>query len=114
MESIKKLIKQNVPPSIMVPVIQTILALPASVSRYVIADFTAPKKSQWSWIRMIEKQDWKGAWIGSGLSECKDEGHLLKRIREADMIIYKVHGTYHSIESIHQDNNTNSHIYILY
>jgi hypothetical protein len=95
MESIKKLIKQSVPPSIMVPVIQTILALPASVSRYLIADFTAPKKSQLSWIRMIERQQWKGAWIGPSLSECKDEGHLRKRIREADMIIYKVHGIHH-------------------
>lgn len=43
---------------------------------------------------MIEKEDWKGAWIGPGISECKEEAQLLKRIREADMIIYKVHGTH--------------------
>ncbi|KAL9554594.1 hypothetical protein MBANPS3_002736 [Mucor bainieri] len=92
MESIRHLIKTNVPTSIMVPIIQGILSLPPTMARYLIADFTAPKKSQMSWIKMIEKPEWKGAWIGPDMAECQDEGQLLQKIRDADMIIYKAHG----------------------
>ncbi|CAO0803204.1 unnamed protein product [Mucor circinelloides] len=92
MESIRHLIRTNVPTSIMVPIIQGILSLPPTISRYLIADFTAPKKSQLSWIRMIEKPGWRGAWIGPDMAQCQDDGQLLQRIRDADMIIYKAHG----------------------
>lgn len=92
MESIRHLIRTNVPTAIMVPIIQGILSLPPTMARYLIADFTAPKRSQMSWIRMIEKPAWKGAWIGPDMAQCHDEGQLLQRIRDADMIIYKAHG----------------------
>lgn len=91
MESIRKLIKANVPSSIMVPIIQAILSLPPAASRFIVADFTAPTKSQRSWIKMIEKETWKGAWIGPSMSECSDD-ELSNKVRAADMIIYKAHG----------------------
>lgn len=92
MENIRQLIRTNVPTSIMVPIIQGILSLPPTISRYLIADFTAPKKSQMNWIKMIEKPAWKGAWIGPNMAECQDDGQLFQRIKNADMIIYKAHG----------------------
>lgn len=92
MENIRQLIKTNVPTSIMVPIIQGILSLPPTISRYLIADFTTPKKSQMNWIKMVEKPTWKGAWIGPNMAECQDDGQLFQRIRNADMIIYKAHG----------------------
>lgn len=91
MESIRKLIKANVPSYIMVPIIQGILSLPPAASRFIVADFTAPAKSQKSWIKMIEKDTWKGAWIGPDMSSCTED-ELFSRIKAADLIIYKVHG----------------------
>lgn len=93
MESIRKLIKANVPSYIMVPIIQGILSLPPAASRFIVADFTAPAKSQKSWIKMIEKDTWKGAWIGPDMSSCTED-ELFSRIKAADLIIYKVHGIY--------------------
>ncbi|KAI8644119.1 Alpha/Beta hydrolase protein [Parasitella parasitica] len=92
METIRQLIKANIPTSIMAPIIQCILSLPPSISRYLIADFTAPKKSQMSWIKMMETPTWKGAWIGPSIAKYQDDDLLLQRIKDADMIIYKVHG----------------------
>ncbi|CEP11952.1 hypothetical protein [Parasitella parasitica] len=92
MESIRQLIKAKVPTSIMALIIQGILSLPPTISRYLIAEFTAPKKSQMSWIRMIETSTWKGAWIGPNIAKYQEDDLLSHRIREADMIIYKVHG----------------------
>jgi hypothetical protein len=92
MESLRKLIKRNTPPSIMVPIIQTILSLPHVLSRYLIEAFTSPTHAQKSWIKMIEKDTWKGAWIGPSMSECTDDAELLCRIQDADLIIYKAHG----------------------
>lgn len=95
MESIRKIIKTNTPPSIMVPIIQTILSLPHLLSRYLIETFTSPTKAQMCWIKMIEKDTWKGAWIGPSMSECNDDAELFSRIQDADLIIYKAHGMKH-------------------
>lgn len=78
----------------MVPIIQTILSLPSGMSRYVIGELTAPTKSQLNWVTMVKESTWKGAWIGPSMSSCTDnEAELLQRIKSADLIIYKAHGT---------------------
>ncbi|KAI9482947.1 MAG: Alpha/Beta hydrolase protein [Benjaminiella poitrasii] len=92
MESIRKLIKENIPSSIMMRIIQSFLSLPPVISRYLIADFTAPTRTQKRWIKMIQQPHWRGAWIGPSLSLCENEEYLQTRIREADLIIFEVHG----------------------
>ncbi|RCH78726.1 hypothetical protein CU098_003635 [Rhizopus stolonifer] len=88
MESIRRIIKSKTPASVMMPVIQTILSLPPAAARYLIADFTAPTKSQRDWVQMVEYSDWRGAWIGSDMSKCKG---IEQKIKEADLIIYEAH-----------------------
>ncbi|KAI9267013.1 Alpha/Beta hydrolase protein [Helicostylum pulchrum] len=93
MDFFRKLIRSFIPPSISIFVIQTILSLPPKLSRYLIASFTAPTKPQMKWVTLIEKDTWKGAWIGPSMSECTARpAELSKRIKKADLIIYKVHG----------------------
>ncbi|KAI8078327.1 Alpha/Beta hydrolase protein [Thamnidium elegans] len=93
MEFFRKLVRSFIPPSISVFVIQTIISLPPKLSRYLIASFTSPTKPQMKWVTLIEKDTWKGAWIGPSMSECTGRpAELSKRIKKADLIIYKVHG----------------------
>ncbi|KAI7907676.1 Alpha/Beta hydrolase protein, partial [Cokeromyces recurvatus] len=92
MESIRKLIKEKIPHSIMMRIVQSSLSLPPTISRFLIADFTAPTRSQRQWIKMIQQPHWKGAWIGPALSLCENDNQLSKRIHDADLIIFNVHG----------------------
>lgn len=93
MEFLRKLVRSFIPPSVSVFVIQMMLSLPPKFSRYLIALFTAPTKPQMKWATLIEKETWKGAWIGPSMSECTGRpAELKKRIKKADLIIYKVHG----------------------
>jgi len=90
--NVKMLVKTHVPPVIMTPILQGILSLPSDASRRIIDEFTAPTSAQKKWIRKINEDHWKGAWIGQRMSDHISERTLHRKIKAADVIIFEMHG----------------------
>ncbi|KAG1171367.1 hypothetical protein G6F70_007063 [Rhizopus microsporus] len=68
--------------------------LPAPAARLILNDIIKPKKIHKQWIyrvRRRENKGWFGCWIGDNLHKL-DSVSLLKRVHEADVILFYVHG----------------------
>jgi hypothetical protein len=91
-EKALKLLKQYTPAFLIAQIIQLVLSLPSILAKPAAYILTAPTKSQKEWIKYVDHGTWKGAWIGTCMNQICGKCELLQRIKEADLIIYKVHG----------------------
>jgi hypothetical protein len=93
MQALRQFVFSNLPVSFLTSFLQLLFSMPVQTARYLLADLISPKPDQQEWIKMIEKPGWKGAWIGESMSMIEDEEQLNQRIKDADIIIFKAHGT---------------------
>jgi hypothetical protein len=77
--------------------LKKVFSLPAGAARLILNDVTRARKSHRPWIHRVKldkssnHQDWSGCWIGQDIHHLKEEA-LAKRIYDADIILFYVHG----------------------
>ncbi|KAI7907876.1 Alpha/Beta hydrolase protein [Cokeromyces recurvatus] len=95
MNSVRAQIRK-LPPKAVIKLLRKIFALPAPAARLILNDITRARKSHLSWIHRVKlgthnQYDWSGCWIGENIQKLDDQA-LLKRIYDADIILFYVHG----------------------
>ncbi|KAI8973296.1 alpha/beta hydrolase fold-domain-containing protein [Mycotypha africana] len=83
-------------PKAVISILRKVFALPAPAARLILNDVTRPRKSHSSWIYKVkplknQHQDWTGCWIGENIKHLNEED-LYKRVQEADIVLFFVHG----------------------
>ncbi|CAO3675814.1 unnamed protein product [Rhizopus microsporus] len=85
---------RRLPQRVIIRVLKRMFTLPAPAARLILNDIIKPKKIHKQWIyrvRRRENKGWFGCWIGDNLHKL-DSVSLLKRVHEADVILFYVHG----------------------
>ncbi|GAN02724.1 alpha/beta hydrolase fold domain containing protein [Mucor ambiguus] len=87
---------RKLPPKAVIKLLRKVFSLPAPAARMILNDITRARKCHLPWIHRVklnphQSQDWSGCWIGENVQKL-DEQALLKRIQEADIILFYVHG----------------------
>lgn len=87
---------RKLPPKAVIKLLRKVFSLPAPAARLILNDITRARKCHLPWIHRVklnphQNQDWSGCWIGENVQKL-DEQALLKRIHEADIILFYVHG----------------------
>lgn len=91
MDSIRKGLRK-LPPGAVIKVLRKVFAYPAPAARMILNDITRPRNSHKPWIHKVPwNQEWSGCWIGEKVSKL-DEIALRRRIAQADIIFFNVHG----------------------
>ncbi|KAI9317182.1 Alpha/Beta hydrolase protein [Dichotomocladium elegans] len=91
MDSIRKNLRK-LPPGAVIKVLRKVFAYPAPAARMILNDLTRPRKSHKPWIHKVPwNQSWSGCWIGEQVSSL-DEIALQRRIDQADIVLFNVHG----------------------
>lgn len=91
MDSIRKNLRK-LPPGAVIKVLRKVFAYPAPAARMILNDITRPRKSHKPWIHKVPwNQAWSGCWIGEQVYKL-DEIALKRRIDQADIIFFNVHG----------------------
>ncbi|KAI9474092.1 MAG: Alpha/Beta hydrolase protein [Benjaminiella poitrasii] len=95
MNSVRAQIRK-LPPKAVIKLLRKVFALPAPAARLILNDVTRARKPHLSWIHRVksdrhQQQDWTGCWIGENIQKLDEQG-LSKRIRDADIILFYVHG----------------------
>lgn len=87
---------RKLPPKAVIKLLRKVFSLPAPAARMILNDITRARKCHLPWIHRVklnphQSQDWSGCWIGDNVQKL-DEQALLKRIHDADIILFYVHG----------------------
>lgn len=91
MENFRTAIRK-LPPSTVIKVLRKVFAYPAPAARMILNDLTRPRKVHKPWIHKVPwNQEWSGCWIGEQVEKL-DHIALKRRIEQADIIIFNVHG----------------------
>ncbi|KAI7892618.1 alpha/beta hydrolase fold-domain-containing protein [Mucor mucedo] len=95
MNSVRASIRK-LPPSASIKILKKVFSLPAPAARLILNDVTRARKSHRPWIHKVklnpnQAQDWSGCWIGENIHDLNHEG-LMKRVYEADIVLFYVHG----------------------
>ncbi|KAF7732734.1 hypothetical protein EC973_000005 [Apophysomyces ossiformis] len=90
MDSIRAFLKRA-PAILVLHTLRTIFSMPPLAARLLIAGFTAPTQSQQRWIKHVDTDIWKGAYIAHDINECSD-AEAIRRVQNADLVIFEVHG----------------------
>ena len=72
-------------------IVRQVLLAPPSVARFAMKDLTTPANSHKKWIKFIKAPQWRGAIIGENMRK-ESEAGALERLRDADIVIFEVHG----------------------
>lgn len=100
MNSVRASIRK-LPPSASIKILKKVFSLPAPAARLILNDITRARKSHRPWIHKVkldhnQPQDWSGCWIGENIHDLNNEA-LMKRVYEADIVLFYVHGMYITI-----------------
>ncbi|KAI8146568.1 Alpha/Beta hydrolase protein [Fennellomyces sp. T-0311] len=91
MDSIRKSLRR-LPPGAVIKVLRKVFAYPAPAARMILNDITRPRKAHKSWIHKVPWNNvWSGCWIGEQVNKL-DQIALQRRIDQADVIFFNVHG----------------------
>ncbi|KAI8643240.1 Alpha/Beta hydrolase protein [Parasitella parasitica] len=91
MDDIRKVIKKNSPPAVVLQTLRTALQMPPAAARNIVKDLTRPLGDQKRFIRKFDNEHWKGALIMSEMVRC-DDAIAIQRLKKADLVIFEVHG----------------------
>ncbi|GAN08212.1 alpha/beta hydrolase fold domain containing protein [Mucor ambiguus] len=91
MDDIRKVIKKNSPPAVVLQTLRTALTMPPAAARNIIKDLTRPLGDQKRFIRKFNNDQWKGTLIMSEMIRCDDD-IAIQRLKKADIVIFEVHG----------------------
>lgn len=91
MDDIRKVIKKNSPPAVVLQTLRTALTMPPSAARNIVKDLTRPLNDQKRFIKKFDNEYWKGALIMSEMIRCDDD-IAIKRLQKADLVIFEIHG----------------------
>ncbi|KAL7314367.1 hypothetical protein PS15m_005949 [Mucor circinelloides] len=91
MDDIRKVIKKNSPPAVVLQTLRTALTMPPAAARNIIKDLTRPLGDQKRFIRKFNNEHWKGTLIMSEMIRCDDD-IAIQRLKKADIVIFEVHG----------------------
>lgn len=91
---------RKLPPAAVIKILRKVFSLPAGAARLILNDVTRARKSHRPWIHRVKlnpkvPQDWSGCWIGDKIHDLDHEA-LMKRVYDADIILFYVHGMYAS------------------
>ncbi|RCH98835.1 hypothetical protein CU097_014223 [Rhizopus azygosporus] len=82
----------KIPSGTTIKLLKKVFSLPAPAARLILNDITKPRSSHKPWIRKVAwNNEWSGCWLGENVSQL-DEESLSKRIYNADVILFNVHG----------------------
>lgn len=82
----------KIPSGTTIKILKKVFSLPAPAARLILNDITKPRSSHKPWIRKVAwNNEWSGCWLGENVSQL-DEESLSKRIHNADVILFNVHG----------------------
>ncbi|GAA5798561.1 Alpha/Beta hydrolase protein [Helicostylum pulchrum] len=87
---------RKLPPSAVIKILKKVFSLPAPAARLILNDVTRARKSHKPWIHKVKLsqhhlQDWSGCWIGENIHDLNQDD-LMKRVYDADIVIFYVHG----------------------
>ncbi|CEP18025.1 hypothetical protein [Parasitella parasitica] len=91
MDDIRKVIKRNSPPAVVLQTLRTALQMPPAAARNIVKDLTRPLGDQKRFIRKFDNEHWKGTLIMSEMIRC-DDTIAIQRLKKADIVIFEVHG----------------------
>ncbi|KAI9254227.1 Alpha/Beta hydrolase protein [Sporodiniella umbellata] len=82
----------KIPASTTIKLLKKVFSLPAPAARLILNDVTKPRSSHKPWIHKVPwNNEWSGCWIGENINGLSGED-LNKRIYEADIVLFNVHG----------------------
>ncbi|KAG1145920.1 hypothetical protein G6F37_001094 [Rhizopus arrhizus] len=82
----------KIPAGTTVKILKKVFSLPAPAARLILNDVTKPRSSHKPWILKVPwNNEWSGCWIGENVNQLNHE-ELVKRIQNADIIFFNVHG----------------------
>ncbi|KAI9494964.1 Alpha/Beta hydrolase protein [Zychaea mexicana] len=91
MDGIRKQLRR-LPPAAVIKVLRKVFAYPAPAARMILNDITRPRKTHKPWIHKVSWNNaWSGCWIGEQVHKL-DAIALQRRIDQADIIFFNVHG----------------------
>ncbi|KAI8380566.1 Alpha/Beta hydrolase protein [Choanephora cucurbitarum] len=95
MNSIRSKLRK-LPPKAVVKVLKKVFAMPAPAARLILNEITRDRTCHRPWIQRVKldpkvQQDWSGCWIGHQIHDL-DKDALMKRVYEADVVLFYVHG----------------------
>ncbi|KAI8341843.1 Alpha/Beta hydrolase protein [Chlamydoabsidia padenii] len=82
---------RKLPPSTVIKILRKVFAMSAPAARLILNDVTTPRSSHKPWIRKVKHPKWSGCWIGEKVS-LLDNRQLDERIKQADVVLFNVHG----------------------
>ncbi|KAG0167947.1 hypothetical protein DFQ28_006229 [Apophysomyces sp. BC1034] len=88
MDSIRTILKRA-PATIVLHTLRTVFSMPPVAARLLIAGFTSPTQPQQPWIKHVDNEIWKGAYIAHNINACSDE-EATQRVQNADMRVESV------------------------
>lgn len=82
----------KIPPGTTIHILRKTFSLPVSAARLILNDLAKPRSSHKPWIKKVAwNNEWSGCWIGEDVNRLDNE-ELYKRIQDADIVIFNVHG----------------------
>ncbi|KAI8362818.1 Alpha/Beta hydrolase protein [Blakeslea trispora] len=97
MNSIRSKLRK-LPPKAVIKVLRKVFAMPVPAARLILNEITKARTCHRPWIYRVKldpkvPQDWSGCWIGHQIHHLDREA-LMKRVYEADVVLFYVHGIY--------------------
>lgn len=87
----------KLPPGATIKILRKVYNLPTSAARLILKDVTKPRSGHKPWIyKEPPNSDWSGVWIGENVRKL-DRASLMKRINDADLVFFYVHGNILSV-----------------
>ncbi|KAI8079615.1 Alpha/Beta hydrolase protein [Gilbertella persicaria] len=87
MNSVRSSIRK-LPPKAVIKILRKVFSLPAPAARFILNEITKARPCHQSWIYRVKEHDWSGCWIGQDI----ENQDVFKRVQEADVVLFYVHG----------------------